>query len=90
MAELQQKFQKIFTEHAGKEVFDYISSVIAKEINKGQPDLFIYNDDECFFAEVKKKGDELSYEQIRFIEMMKRYKNRLPVKIIHLLEEHKT
>jgi hypothetical protein len=34
-------------------------------------DLFIYNDKEYFFAEVKKEQDKLRQEQIRFIELAK-------------------
>lgn len=57
LKDLQVQFQTIFIKQAGKELFDYITNTIKTKINKGQPDLFVYNNSGCFFVEVKRKNE---------------------------------
>jgi len=82
---LQLRFQDVFIQYAGKNLFQYITQVIAKQIKKGQPDLFIYNRKECFFVEVKKKGDILRPEQKIFIRELEKYPDPLPIRIVSLV-----
>jgi len=51
LRDIQLQFQNIFLQHAGRETYNFITKTIAPVLKKGQPDLFVYNDRECFFAE---------------------------------------
>ncbi len=79
LRELQLKFQNIFIQQAGQDVFDFITNVLSKKIDKGQPDLFVYRPNDCFFAEIKRERDSLTKEQEIFSNELK--KNRIPVPI---------
>lgn len=84
LKKLQEKFINIFIEHAGVEVTKFIKNEIAKKINKGQPDLFVYNEAHCFFVEVKRENDVLSEEQKIFANMLNQSNFDLPIKLISL------
>lgn len=68
LKKLQEQFINIFVSYAGQKMFDFIQKNIAKNINKGQPDLFVYKRGDFFFVEVKKEGDSLTKEQKIFIK----------------------
>jgi len=87
LAELRKSFQETFITHAGREVYGYITQTIANKIKKGQPDLFIYDEKEYFFVEVKKKGDKLTPEQKIFIEELEKFQSPIPIHIVHLKEK---
>lgn len=82
------KFSKTFIKYAGKKTYEFIQNKIASEIKKGQPDLFIYNEDECFFVEVKKKNDKLNKEQKLFINKLSNSKCSIPIVLVNLLEQN--
>lgn len=81
------RFTETFIKYAGKKTHDFIQSNIASKIKKGQPDLFIYNNDECFFVEVKKKNDKLNKEQKLFINKISGSKYSIPIVLVNLLDK---
>jgi len=86
LRELQKRFKGIFINAAGQEIYDLITNKIASKQKKGQPDLFVYKGEECFFAEIKRKFEKLGEDQLKFIGGIFQYKIPIDIKIICLEE----
>lgn len=84
LKDLQEIFTDIFIQHTSRETYNFIQNNIAQKINKGQPDLFIYDETNSFFAEVKRKGDVVRKEQEFFIKTLDRSGFDLPIKLVSL------
>lgn len=80
---LRNRFLEIMSKAIGPEKFKAFSGGLKKKkIEKGQPDLFVYNNKDHFFVEVKREGDKISEEQEKFIGIAKVF--GITVRIVNL------
>lgn len=84
------KFNKIIETMVSKEELDNFKSCVNTSIQNGYSveniDLFIYNLDNHFFAEVKKGNDKLREPQMRFIYLTEKYLG-IKSKLIYLSDK---
>jgi len=76
----------IILKKLGKEKFELICDCNASFLGS-HPDLFVYNDKEYFFVEVKSKKDKLFCNQLVFISFVKYIFNICDCKILKVLPE---
>ena len=76
----------LIIERIGKKTFELICDCNASFLGS-HPDLFVYNDQEYFFVEVKSKKDELYCNQLVFISFVKYIFNICDCKILKVLPE---
>jgi hypothetical protein len=84
LADLHTQFTQIFIANAGLSLYQFIRDEIARIHTKGQPDLFVYNNDGCFFVEVKRPGDSITQEQQFFINALSTSQYAIPVVLANL------
>lgn len=66
-----------------------LKTLLQNEYTVENPDLFVFNLESCFFAEIKKENDKLREPQTRFFYLAKKYLG-IESKLIYLCEHAAT
>lgn len=74
LRESRKEFIKIMSKAIGPQEFNtFLEELKKRKLKKGQPDLFVYKDNEYFFAEVKREADKITKEQKEFIKIARQF-----------------